>query len=489
MTQSCGGSLTVLKRRAAASPSSQVPAWSEPDNGQQLIPFVLAGSWHAKNEFDLTVIEQLTGQPSAEAMLYAARVAEMSEPPLLNVGNTWSVVSREDSWDLVARFVTGNMLSRFEDVALKVFQEELPEFELDANERWMAGVKGKKAKFSSMLRKGIVESLALLTSRNEMLPEAIGMQAKSIADRLVRKLLPTKGNWRRWASLSRQLPNLAEAAPEAYLQILKTSIEQDESPVLKLFEETGDAPMSGCLFAGLLWSLETLAWTPQYLTKACLALAALDKNADSTRWCNSPINSLRTIFLPWLPYTTATVEQRILAVKKILKAYPDVGWKLLIGLMPRFHDTASPTRFPNWRDWSSTWSREFSQKDFSKFTSACADLIVENTLAQRDRWEQVIENITRIPDQWRSEIVSGFIQSDVEQFDVELRKRLADMLRNTIRKNRDHRDAKWALSNEVVEQFEQALLHIEPDDIVQKQLWLFAEWVELEGIYLSLIHI
>ena len=141
----------------------------------------------------------------------ATRFAEISEPPLLQVGNVWSVVSREDSWELVARFVTKDMLLRFEDVALQVLQEELPAFDLDANERWMAGIKGRKAKHSGVLRKGIVESLALLTSRNEILPDAIGMEAKSMVDRLVRKLLPTKGNWQRWASLSRQLPDIAEA--------------------------------------------------------------------------------------------------------------------------------------------------------------------------------------------------------------------------------------------------------------------------------------
>ena len=483
LPQACGGSLTVLKRQVAISPSSQLPEWSEIDNGQQLIPFVLAGSWHAKNEFDSKIIQELTGQPNAEAMLVATRFAEISEPPLLQVGNVWSVVSREDSWELVARFVTKDMLLRFEDVALQVLQEELPAFDLDANERWMAGIKGRKAKHSGVLRKGIVESLALLTSRNEILPDAIGMEAKSMVDRLVRKLLPTKGNWQRWASLSRQLPDIAEAAPDAYLEILKTSIKQNQSPVLKLFEETGNGPMSRCLFAGLLWSLETLAWTPQCLTKACLILATLDKNASSTRWCNSPISSLRMIFLPWLPYTTASVEQRIRAVKKILKVYPDVGWKLLIGLMPRFHDTASPTRFPTWRDWSSTWTREFSQKDFNEFTSACADLVVENALNLGDRWEEVFENITRIPDEWRNKLIAGFVDSDVEQFDAELRERLTDMLRKTVRKNRDHSDAQWALPIEPVEYLEKALLHIEPDDIVQKHLWLFAEWVELKGIY------
>ncbi len=482
LTQASGGSLTVLKRRAAVSPSNQVPAWSEPDNGQQLVPFVLAGSWHAKNEFDLQMIEELTGQPHAEAMQVAARFAEMSEPPLLNVGNVWSVVSREDSWDLLARFVTPDMLSRFENVALQVLQEELPKFELDSNDRWMAGVKGKRAKFSGVLRKGIVESLALLASCNEKLPTTIGIEAKSMVDRLVRKILPAKGSWKRWASLSRHLPDLAEAAPDTYLSILKISTEQDDSPVLKLFEETGDAPMSGCLFAGLLWSLETLAWTPQYLTKACLVLAELDKSDNSTRWCNSPISSLQTIFLPWLPYTTATVEQRIRAIKKILESYPEVGWKLLIGLMPRFQDTASPTHFPSWRDWSSTWTREFSQNDFSEFTSACANLVVENALNLGDRWEQVFENITRIPDEWRIKLITGFIESDVERFDVELRKRLTDVLRKTIRKNRDHSDAQWALPGGVIEQLEKALTHIEPDDILQKHLWLFAEWIHKMGV-------
>ena len=483
-TQEAGGSLSILKRRVAKAPTNQIPVWAQSDTATRLVPLILAGGWHERNEYDKNIIEELTGRRFSEVIAFANEMLSINDPPLSNILSVWSVVSREDSWDLLARNIDSELLGRFENVVEKVLKDDDPRFDLPAEDRWLAQMKNKSPRYSGILRNGIVNTVALLGARSSALSNALNPIAEATANNVIRKVLSKTAPWQRWATLSRQLPDLAEASPSAFLQAAEKSLELGKSSqLIQLFEQTGEAPMGGCLHAGLLWALEALAWKPEYLSKVARILAMLDRLAPSTRWSNSPISSLGTIFLPWLPYTGATVDQRIGAIEKLVRDEPDVGWKLLISLMPQHHAVASPTHFPSWRDWAATWSREFSQSDFDKFISSCADLIVEQVGDQIERWESILENFGRIPDQWQLKLIAGFMILDVEAIDKNVRSRLTGLLRKSIRKNRDHADAPWALSAAIVDQLETVQAKLEPDDLVQKHAWLFRDWVELEGLY------
>ena len=105
----------------------------------------------------------------------------------------------------------------------------------------------------------------------------------------------------------------------------------------------------GSLHTGLLWGLETLAWSPQYLPRVALVLAKLARLDPGGRMVNRPINSLRKIFLWWYPGTNASQEQRLAALDLILAREPQVGWELLATLLPHsVSSSTSPTAKPRW---------------------------------------------------------------------------------------------------------------------------------------------
>ena len=80
--------------------------------------------------------------------------------------------------------------------------------------------------------------------------------------------------------------------------------------------------------------LEGLAWSQEHLSRVSRILAALDERTPREASGNSAFRSLIYIFLPWLPQTTASVEQRIKALEKLAKYHPEAAWRLLIGLLP-----------------------------------------------------------------------------------------------------------------------------------------------------------
>ncbi len=87
----------------------------------------------------------------------------------------------------------------------------------------------------------------------------------------------------------------------------------------------------------------------QSVIPAVICLGKLAKRDPGGRSGNRPDNSLTTIFLPWLPQTCAPVPKRLAAVRTLLKELPDIGWELLISLLPQIHSSSIGTRRPAWR--------------------------------------------------------------------------------------------------------------------------------------------
>ncbi|MDP2325885.1 MAG: hypothetical protein Q8N51_17920, partial [Gammaproteobacteria bacterium] len=60
-------------------------------------------------------------------------------------------------------------------------------------------------------------------------------------------------------------------------------------------------------------------------------LARLDTGGQ---YDNRPMSSLRSILLPWLPQTTASLNGRLVALDLIRQRERDVAWTLMRGLLP-----------------------------------------------------------------------------------------------------------------------------------------------------------
>ena len=160
-------------------------------------------------------------------------------------------------------------------MAREVLSADDPQYELPRERRIYASVEGKILPNSNEMREAIATSIAWLSVSDEHLHAVHGPDAGSIvAQNLVRALL-LDGTWLRWASLADVLPILAEAAPDAFLEALEKSL-SDENGVLRLFQEESSGLFGGSSpHTGLLFALETLAWSEVHASRVCLALAQL----------------------------------------------------------------------------------------------------------------------------------------------------------------------------------------------------------------------
>ncbi len=172
-------SLGALRRKLAKFPDALTPEWSkQPEIARSLLPALLAGRWDDKNTADQEAIARLAGREYSEVREILIAWNQKPDPPVRLVEHTWMVAAKEDAWLLLARYLTDDVLERFEAVVLDVLGELDPQFELPVSERWLANIHGKTLKYSVYLRGGLAETLALMATLSDQYPLKYEIRAR-----------------------------------------------------------------------------------------------------------------------------------------------------------------------------------------------------------------------------------------------------------------------------------------------------------------------
>lgn len=463
--------LLVLRRLLARDPEIHTPDWAKPENARSLISVLLAGAWNETKEADREAIAALARKPYEEVITDISRWLNTSDPPIDKTGDVWQLVSREVTWHFLSRFLVSDDLEALENVVNLVLGTFDPRYELPPDQRFAANVYGKELPHSGFLRQGLVETLAILSTRG--LPSEIQdvTTAQNRVNFIVHKLLNTDSNWQQWASLSGLLSTLAEAAPEAFLEAVEQGLDGESPTLLGIFQESiwGDSPHTG-----LLWALETFAWEPIYLSRAALILAKLSRLDPGGKLLNRPFNSLCEIFLCWNPQTPATLQQRLRVIDTLLIREPVIAWKLLCNLLPEFRGGIShPIHQPRWRDWNSNYTPKVTVSEYWQSIKALVEHILSNAGTSSEKWCDVIKRIDSLPTSLLNLIIDALHKVNTTGMQpIELAK-IWSSLREIIHKHREFPDAQWAMPQEVVDKLDLVYQKFAPQDLVHRYAWLF----------------
>ena len=467
-------SMMALRRKLAISPEIQRPAWAKPSEARALLPLMLAGGWNDQLAGDRNVIEQLARTTYEQVNSALARWVNEADPPVRRVGDTWLLVSREDSWSLLARFLTRDDLENFEKVVVQVLGEIDPSFDLPADQRYLAGVVGKSLPYSGLLREGLAEAVAVMGARSDSTVFADSTSGQERANRIVRRLLNSANNeWRVWASMSYYLPLLAEAAPEAFLESTEKGLAGDDPVLVNLFAEGKNSLFSSSPHTGLLWALERLAWHPHYLGHATLLLAKLARLDPGGRLGNRPDKSLRDIFVCWHPQTSADFEKRLKVLDAIRGREARVAWQLLCSLLPELHAVATPTAKPAWREWTT----DPPQVTYAELFAAEREIVsrlLHEVGTDGQNWADLINRIGTLQKPQHDAVVEALLRLTVESFNAKDSQLVRNTLRDVISRHREFPDADWALPSEQVDQLHRAYDRLEPQDLISRHLWIFS---------------
>ncbi len=464
-----GRSITVLRRLMPAAPSYRA-RWAEPAS-PELIAAMFAGTWVESSAQDRKIVSKLAGRPYEEVEAVLAPLAAMGGP-LVHAGEVWKVVSLRDLWAQIGGQVTPSQLAQFETAFQTVLGAINPRFATPPKSIYYEAEGEFGEEPSGALRRGLTEALIALA----VFPDQAGLitDVAGRVNRTVRRLLD-KAPPALWWSLSRDFHNIAEAAPEAFLDALETGLEGDDPSVMSLFRSDEGILHPTEYLSNLLWSLEMLARSPDYLMRSALLLAHLDDVDPGGKWGNRPSASLRRIFVTWSPQTYATPAQRLKVIDRIVQQLPAVGWKLLLALAPRFHDTSEPSSMPNWRDFTPDEPEVVTWPSVAAAAGAIGERLLEQVKDDGKRWRGLLDLWSNFDPAWRTAAakqLQTYVRALNDPAEIEA---MRDKLRTLLAHHRGFKDAQWAMAEKYLKPLDKVFSALQPVGVEDRVRWLFRQ--------------
>ena len=398
LARESGCSPTILRRRLSKIPAIRTPQWAgDSEIARSLIPMTLVGAWHTKSGADREVLEVLSSRPYQEIEQRVASLLQLDDCPVWSVGHYRGVASKIDALFAIKGQITEKDLNEFFLLAEYVLSESDPALDLPEDQRWAAGLYGKVREHSAALRKGICETLVILSAHgNNLFHDRPGIDVEGHISYLIRRLL-TPLTLDKLLSQSNDLPNYAEAAPDVFLSLLEEDLQQPQPVVLGLLKPTDSGPFASPTRSELLWALECLAW--KHVGRVSLILAHMSGIVIEDNWVNKPISSLQAIYRSWMPQTAASLEERIQALETLIKRFPDIGWQICIEQLD------SGTRFgdysyrPHWRSDASGAGQPVGGKEVYEFTRKALDLVLAWSKYDQKTLGDLVERVREMPEQ------------------------------------------------------------------------------------------
>ena len=468
-----GDSLSALRRHLQGLGTQ--PPYANWNTAEFIAQAGLAGKWDGKNSADLSALEMLLGKGYGEWIGTLRPDVIRSDSPLIQSDEKWRFVARGEAWNALGNRITDDDLDRLEKTAVAVLGERDPQFDLPKEERYAAAIHNKTLKHSSLLRAGLAETLALVGSRPKALSSCSLHKAENTANGVVRRLL-SNASWDRWGSLDSLLPLLAEATPDEFLKAVESALKDlNDTPFHEVFAQEGSGGFDGGTYiSGLLWALEGLAWNPDYLSRVALILADLASIDPGGNWGNRPANSLATIFLPWLVQTVTPFEERKTAVETVLREQPQVGWNLLLSLLPHSHRSTSGCHRPTWREYiPRDWKDSVLLSEYWEQITAYTELAIDLGKKDTEKLGELINRLSDLPEPAQESLLFHLTSEEVVALPEAERLPIWEKLESLVRQHRRFSDAKWALLEEVVKKIEETAKALVPQASELKYHYLF----------------
>jgi hypothetical protein len=394
-------------------------------------------------------------------------------------GNLWRVASREEAFDVLAASLTSADLARWSTITANVLLEGDPLAGKDQTERLVASASGQGRTWSQTARAGLAEGLAMLGAHPEKRLAVHGVAA-DYAEVVVRSVLDradADSTGAHWSALAYELPLIAEAAPRVFLDHVLDGTMGSRPLLQTMFQDGTDDGGWGTSspHTGLLWALETLCWSPDFLVDATRALAQLATIDPGGRLGNRPISSLASVLVPWVRHTSASLEQRLAAITQIVREFGGVAWALVETLWPSMHATASPPASPRIRD----WKPDHTNVPISEWLIVIQHIVgAAIELAQRDtgRWTELLTRLGPLPPDQRIRVVEEF-ELRIAELTVDPGAQLSvwEALTNEIEHHRSFPSSDWAMDTHTLDWLEGIARRIEPHGDVERFARLF-DW-------------
>jgi hypothetical protein len=446
------------------------PEWAKPPLAALVARLCLAGSW-TTSDADTALLESFVGISSDEVIDLLDQLSG-ADPVFRRVGRRWQLTSPREAFELLAPSLAGrpNVMQRWVTTVDSALSESDPVLDLPEDERQFAGLQDIHRRLSATMRQGMARGVVLVgvLGQDEQFMTSEGQRLSDYADELVARLLSAANSdetGRRWRELSDVLTLLAEAAPRTFLDGVQTDLDRATPTLLQLFDDGGSSHSSfghTSPHTYLLWALETLCWSPEYLPDAVRMLATLAALDPGGRTENRPISSLSSVLCGWVNHTTATSAQRVEALRMLRAVEPQVCWRLTLALWPSAHATSMPPHYPYMQRWAIVDAKVLVQ-DWTAFVHELVDIALDLVREEPVRVGELVKLLSTTPENDQRKILAelGRVAANVGDLAPETRFELWRQLDSVVATHERFADTAWAYSPNQLAEIKAAAAKVE----------------------------
>ncbi len=466
----------ILRNKMLSPRDFSTPEWVGKVNSDVLFSVLFASEWNTNNPNDKEIMASLSGLGYDEFERNVIELSKQPDPPVRFVGDIWQVISKVDMWLRIASRIARPHLNRFGQVSKEVLKDSDPSFDLAPEKRFMASIKGAVPQYSTNIKSGIADSLALLSAYGDDYADHVGSEKMSDLLRWwTRQIFEGNFEAKAWYSLGGCLQSIAEAAPDEFLTALEEAMIGSDPVIKGLFLAEGNGVFGGCPHSNLLWSLELVSWNSQYLPRVSSSLARLSEIDPGGTYSNRPFESLKNIFLGWINNTRATHLERLQIIKNVLVSqFPDITWKLMISLLHGNTHMTSGMHKPKYSEWAEGVDRKVSKCDYFEYNVAMVEILFREAYKNiGKRLPDLLANFGSYNEEQQEVFLTKLTEIDANSLDNDYREEIVRKIREILSHHREFPDANWAWSEELLEKLENIYHHFELADIIKKNSFLF----------------
>lgn len=480
-------SLPALARHLSRNLRFQRPDWATGTEAALLAPLVLAGTWTTADQ-DTAAIERLTGRTWEVIEETALRLSRTTDPVLRKVGDTWMFASPEEAFLLLRDSVFQRAIERWSSEVKNALLAPNPLLGLTPEERFTARFRTPEERCSATMRRGLAQGLALMGAMGLDTQLDDGSTLSDVASRVVRDLLRIANNdptGRCWELIGRQLSLLAEAAPDEFLEAVDEGLTGSDPVVLKLFQEDQASSLSlgsSSPHPDLLWAIETVTWSEQYLLDGVRVLARLNELKPGGKSGNRPASSLAAILCGWVRNTAAPLETRLQALDVTFGVSDEIGWRLIFDLWPSTHGWVMPPAAPHVRDDWRPATSSLPMSDWAAFAQRLVDRAIQHAGTDSRRLRRLVSGLNSIAPTDRDRVLT-YLEgvSRVDALDDDTRLELWDKVQAVVARHERFSTADWAMPPEVLDRLKTLAAALEPASDPQRFAYLFDWRPDLPG--------
>lgn len=466
----------IMERKDVSSPA---PEWANKEISEILLLAAFVGSWSDQNAKDKEAISSIFGMDYTEVVKKLSFHIKTEEAPIRKIGDIWEVSSPDIIIDYLGGYLTEDTLGRYLNETKKI----LSEIDVRYNESGTRSLlvsydfnSGKHTYYSRNLIDGIANGYAAIANNEDKFVNLNGVAFR--IQQNIQELLEDK-NWKKWATLNPIMPLFAEAAKEKYLELLENVVNDAPSLITELYEKGEDIGFMGsCLYSGILWGLENLAWFESSFIRVVNILINMEQlRKANLRYGNSPFDTLTRIFCTWSPNTLVNLDKRQLCISNLLKTNknPEVIFNLLYSLLPTDYMTCQPTHRPVFIELYDP--ERPSRLAIGTFNNFIYTEIINMIGCDKDKWDKVISYITYMNPERFDMFINTLNSIDWLNADAELKNSVYQNLEHWVdsaQRWSDENVQKWGAA-EKIDRIKEILNALMPTNPIDKNIRLFSK--------------